>query len=288
VKADFDFHIHTSASDGSLSPCDVVRKVQEEHLRVIAITDHDTISGVGEALVAAQEFGIKVIAGVEMSVEFSPGTMHLCGYFIDVENKELAKGLEILAEGRVQRNPQIIKKLNEQGVQITIDEVTREAGKEHAGRPHIAQVLVKKGYVSKVKEAFDKFLAKGGSCYVERKRLLRRDAIRLIGNAGGLSVLAHPGELKLKDSEDYRTLFTELRKDGILGIEAFSSHHTEEENQFFQRLADELGMFVVGGSDFHGETKPTIQLGEFAETVSIDLDSLLQRMQHLRAKGGRH
>jgi len=254
MKQNFDFHIHTN---------------------------HDTVGGIEEAIRVGKEVDANVIPGVEVSIDFSPGTMHLCGYLIDINNKEFQEGLRFIQEARLNRNPQIIKKLNDLGMDITIEEVIKEAGGDQVGRPHFANVLVKKGYVKNAKEAFTKFLAKGASCYVDKKRLTKKQAINMIVNSGGLAVLAHPAQLKLNTEQEYRDLFKGLKELGVAGIEAYSSHHSEEENKMFKGMADELDLLVTGGSDFHGSTKPKIELGVFGKNVQIDLDRLLAKMQKL-------
>ena len=282
MKQDFDFHTHTNASDGSFSPTELIKRAKAEGIVTIAITDHDTVGGGEEAIEAGKAFGINVIPGVEISIDFSPGTMHLCGYFMDINNEEFQKRLRFVQKARLNRNPQIIKKLNDLGMDITLEEVTEEAGADQVGRPHFANVLLKKGYVKNTKEAFTRFLAKGASCYVDKKRLTKEQAINMIVNSGGLAAIAHPAQLKLNAEQEYRDLFKELKELGVAGIEAYSSHHSEGENSMFKRMADELDMLVTGGSDFHGETKPKVELGVFGENVQIDLEKLLSKMQKLK------
>ena len=284
IKQIFDFHVHTNASDGSFSPLTLVKKAKKEGMATIAITDHDTVGGVKEAVEAGQSLGVDVISGVELSIDFSPGTMHLCGYFIDIANERFQQGLQFVQEARLNRNPQIIRKLNDLGMNITISEVNKEAGGDQVGRPHFANVLLKKGYIVNTKEAFTKFLAKGASCYVDKKRLTKEQAINMIVNSGGLVVLAHPAQLKLNTEQEYRELFKELKELGVAGIEAYSSHHSEEENKEFKKMAEELDMLVTGGSDFHGETKPKVELGVFGQDVQIDLDKLLKKMKKITAE----
>ena len=284
MKHNFDLHCHTNASDGSLSPAELVQKAAEEGITTIAITDHDTVSGVREALAAGAKYGVRVIPGVEISIDFQPGTMHVCGYFIDIDNPELCRGLEFVQEARRNRNPQIIQKLNTLGLAITMEEVQAVAGPDQVGRPHFAKVLLQKGYVENAKEAFTKYLAKGMPGYVDKRRLPRDEAIRMIQTAGGVAVMAHPIQLALENWEAYRQLFLELKAAGLAGIEAFNSYQSEEENQKFYQLAQELDMIVTAGSDFHGETKPTVQLGEFGDVVPIEIEKLLAELQRERRR----
>lgn len=281
MRGKVDFHVHSNASDGSLSPREVVRKAGEEGLDVIAITDHDTTSGISDAVEAAEEFGVMVIPGVEISIDFQPGTNHLCGYFIDIENDELKDNLQFVQNARSNRNPMIVQKLNALGIDITMSEIVEQAGGDQIGRPHFAKVLVRKGYVKDTKEAFTKYLAKGAPCYMDKQRLSIKHAVKMIRNAGGVAVLAHPAELGFDTEKKYREYFRYAKDMGVGGIESYSSHHSKDQNAVFRRLADELQMFSTGGSDFHGETKPKIQLGVFGENVDIDTNELIETMKSL-------
>ena len=279
TKNTFDFHVHSNASDGSLSPRDVIRKASEEGLDVIAITDHDTTAGIGDAVEAEKEFGMTVIPGVEISIDFQPGTNHLCGYFIDTENDQLRSGLQFVQDARRNRNPIIVQKLNDLGIDITMPEIVEQAGGDQIGRPHFAKVLLKKGYVKDTQEAFDKYLAKGAPCYMDKQRLSLEHAVKMIKSAGGAAVLAHPAELRFNTEKEYRDYFQYAKDTGVEGVESYSSHHSAEQNAMFRQMADELQMFSTGGSDFHGETKPRIQLGVFGEHVEIDSNELMKRMK---------
>jgi predicted metal-dependent phosphoesterase TrpH len=262
MKENFDFHVHSNASDGSLSPRDLVRKARQEQVQVIALTDHDTTDGVEETISAGEQSVVTVVPGVEISIDYSPGTMHLCGYFIDVNNEELKEGLEFVQGARLSRNPQILERLNAMGIDITIAEVDRIAQGGQVGRPHMAEVMVQKGYVSNTKEAFTKSVA-------------------MIRSAGGIAVLAHPGELRLDGEQEYQDLFRYIRREGVEGVESYSSHHSNEQNTAFKQLADRFGLFSTGGSDFHGDTKPNVQLGVFGEQVEIDVKILLKTMNRM-------
>ena len=279
MKEKFDFHVHTTGSDGSLSPCDVVKKASEEGIEVIAITDHDTTAGIEEAVKAGVELGVTVIAGVEISIDFEPRTMHLCGYFIDIENEGLKNALRFVQEARLNRNPQIIEKLNQAGLDITMSEIEEAAHGKQIGRPHMAKVMLAKNYVKDIKEAFTKYLAKEARCYVDKKRLTLEKAVGIIKSANGVAVLAHPGEMPFETKEQYEKLFSYIKKTGVGGLESYSSHHSQDENVMFKQLADEAGLFSTGGSDFHGETKPDIELGVFAESSDIEINALIEKMK---------
>jgi 3',5'-nucleoside bisphosphate phosphatase len=278
MKQNFDLHSHSNTSDGSFSPTELVEYASKNNIMTLAVTDHDTVNGVDEAVEAGEKFGVTVIAGVEISIDFDPGTMHICGYNIDINNKNLNDKLGIVQHARKNRNNVIVEKLNAAGLDITLDEIKKVAGPDQVGRPHFARVMMEKGYVTSVQEAFDKYLAKGSPCYVDRVRLSINDAVEMIKGAGGKAVLAHPIQLKLESDEAYKSKFAELKDIGIEGVEAFSSYHNEEENQKFKAMADELDLMVTGGSDFHGKTKPHVNLGVFGENVAIDIDGLIKQL----------
>jgi predicted metal-dependent phosphoesterase TrpH len=253
-----------------------VEYASKNDITTLALTDHDTINGVDKAVKAGKKFGVTVIAGVEINIDFNPGTMHICGYNIDIGNKYLNDKLGIVQQARKNRKRVIVDKLNAAGVAVTLDEIKKVAGHDQVGRSHFARVMLEKGYVTTVQEAFDNYLAKGAPCYVDRVRLSIKDAVEMIKGAGGKAVLAHPIQLKLESDEAYKNKFAELKDLGIEGIEAYSSYHTEEENQKFKAMADELGLMVTGGSDFHGKTKPDVELGIFGENVAIKINELIK------------
>lgn len=278
MKQDFDLHTHTTYSDGSLTPAELIKMAFKEGIKLVAITDHDNINGVNEALEEGKKFGIKVIPGVEISIDYNPGTFHLCGYCIDVGNRILNERLKFVQNARKERNPKIVENLNKLGIDITMEEIVEEAGSEQVGRPHFAKVLVKRGYVKNLKEAFTKYLAKGCPGYVDKKRLKLAEAINVIEEAGGICVVAHPAQLSLNGSGEYKEFFSKIKDAGVKGVEAYSSHHSEEENLLFHSLANEVGMFVTGGSDFHGDMKENVKLGIFGDNVKIDKNELLAKL----------
>ncbi len=268
MSIEADLHIHTRASDGDLSPSDVVSRAISKGLKAIAITDHDTMSGVKEALKAAQHARIKVIPGVEISVEFEPGEFHMLGYFPfipDGMEDILEKGQQ---ESRARRNPKIIDRLNNLGMDITMEEVKEVAGSAQLGRPHIAQVLLSKGYVRSMREAFDRFLAKGRPAYVNREKLPPARAIELITSHGGIAVLAHPFTLELDDS-DLRDYVKGLSKKGLKGIETYYPEHTKGQVELYRNIARENGLVTTGGSDFHGKSKNQISIGDAGISMNI-------------------
>lgn len=257
-----DLHCHSTASDGTLAPRDVVRLAKESQLSAMALTDHDTIAGVADASDEAKKLGIDFLTGIEISCQHPrPGTMHLLGYGVDPRSEILSGMTEKLIAGRDGRNAQVVAALQQQGVAISTAEVEAVAGGDVLGRPHIAQVLVKKGYVSSIKQAFDKYLAQGGSAYFDKEQLTAAGAIQMIRAAGGVAVLAHPAQLRTENFAQLETAIKQLVDLGLGGIEVIHSDHNDTLIVELERFAGKYHLIPTGGSDFHGSRKPNIQLG---------------------------
>ncbi len=246
-----DLHTHSTASDGKLSPAELMRHARAVGIEVIALTDHDTLSGLEEASEEAAKSGIEFIPGVEISAENDPGTLHMLGYFIDPKDAELVETLLWLRGGRDDRNHIILTKLAELGCPLEWDEVAAYAGGESMGRPHIATAMVNRGYVATFKDAFDRYLGKGAAAYTEREKMTPEIAIERIRSAGGLAVLAHPQTLSLTDDE-LSDLLGRLTSQGLAGVEVYYYSHSEEETELYLNLAHRYGLIATGGSDFHG------------------------------------
>ncbi len=255
-----DLHLHTTHSDGSLSPADVLALAGKAGVTALAITDHDIVDGVPEAIEAGARLGIEVIPGVEISSRYGDGELHILGYFLDWKDAELNRRLANLRHSRHDRNPRIIEKLNELGLAVTYEEVRALAGTESVGRPHIARVLMNKGYVASVKEAFDRYLAEGAAAYVPRTLPAPAEAIAWIRAAHGVAVLAHPTWIK-ESAEGLYRLCDMLKGEGLGGIEVYYSTHTAQQTAEYLNIARRLDLLVTGGSDFHGVTKPDIDVG---------------------------
>lgn len=255
-----DLHLHTTHSDGSRPPADIVARAHQVHVRALAITDHDILTGIPEAAAAAKPLGIEIIPGVEISSRFDDDELHILGYFLDPTDPALLARLDALRRTRHRRNPQIVARLQGLGLSITYDEVRELAGTDAVGRPHIARVLMEKGYVQSAKEAFDRYLATGKAAYVARELPEPTEVIAWIREAGGVAVLAHPLWVK-RAGEALRTLCERLKDAGLGGIEVHYSTHTPQQTSAFLSLAKQLDLLVTGGSDFHGLTKPDIEVG---------------------------
>lgn len=273
-----DLHIHTTASDGSLTPSQVVCYAKEKGLKAIAITDHDTIEGNEEAIKEGKREGIEVVPGVEISVDYSPGSMHMLGYFITIEDIALKEKLFILQDSRADRNPKIVDKLNELGLALTYDEVVKESGGGQIGRPHIAQALMKKGYIKNIQEAFNKYLGKGAPAYIDKFRLSAKEAITMITNAGGVSVLAHPFTLNCKSSNELEVLVKKLVKQGLQGLEVYYAEHNQRQISSYLKLAKQYNVVITGGSDFHGKNMQGIDLGTGRGNLKVPY-SLLEKLR---------
>lgn len=269
-----DLHIHTTESDGTLTPSQVVRYAKEKGLKAIAITDHDTIHGNEEAIKEGISEGVEVIPGVEISVDYSPGTMHMLGYFITTEDPILNEKLTLLQDSRADRNPRIIEKLNKLGLSLTYDEVVQVSGGGQVGRPHMAQVLMKKGYTKSIKEAFDKYLGKGAPAYLDKFRLSAVEAITMITDAGGIPVLAHPFTLYCKSSDELDALVEKLVNQGLQGLEVYYSEHDERKTSSYKLLAKRYNLAITGGSDFHGKNMKGIDLGTGRGKLKIPYTAL--------------
>lgn len=252
-----DLHTHTTASDGLLPPAEVVRLAKQAGLAAVAVTDHDTVAGVAEAVLEGERLGIVVVPGVEISTEASGVDVHVLGYYTDNGNGAWLERLAGQRNIRNRRNEMIVSRLRELGIDIVMDDVAaaaRSAASKEGdrrkdasiGRPHIAEALIRKGAVADMKEAFDRYLASGAAAYVNPPRLHPAEAIRWIREAGGTSVIAHPG-LYGNDR-----LVEELLRSGAQGIEVYHSDHGEEEVRRYAALAERHGSIITGGSDFHG------------------------------------
>jgi predicted metal-dependent phosphoesterase TrpH len=239
----------------------VVEKAVAAGLTALALTDHDTVEGVDRAGVRAAELGLQLISGVELSVEWEPGAMHLVVLFLQPGAGPLRERLPVLQGGRDQRNLAMVGRLRDLGLDIEYKEVVGEAGGGSVGRPHIAAVLVRHGYVPDLAAAFDLYLAKGRVAYLDRLRLHPEEAITMAGEEGAVSVLAHPHTLGLNTSEEVRSTLGRLKEAGLKGMECYYPLYSPLEREGYVALARSYGLVPSGGSDYHGLYKPGIELG---------------------------
>ncbi|MBX3305141.1 MAG: PHP domain-containing protein [Nitrospira sp.] len=272
-----DLHLHTTHSDGSHTPSEVIGLAHQAGVTALAITDHDIMTGIAEAITAAEPCGIEVIPGVEVSSISGRSELHILGYFLDWHDSVLNERFKTLRDSRHRRNPKIIERLQSLGINITYEEVRALAGSDSVGRPHIARALMDKQVVSSAKEAFDRFLADGKPAYVPRDLPNPAEAIQWIKAAGGLAVLAHPTWVKLAD-RSLIELLRDLKSAGLDGVEVYYSTHAARQTREYLSLAQQLGLLVTGGSDFHGLTKPDIDVGIGKGTLHVPT-SLLTKMK---------
>jgi predicted metal-dependent phosphoesterase TrpH len=243
-----DLHIHTTASDGRLSPEEVVRVAAEQGLSVIAITDHDSLAGIEPALLAAEAVpSIRVIPGLEINTDIPDSEIHILGYFIDYQDKELKQALEKLRNSRKARALKMITRLGELGIDIEWNRVLELAAGASVGRPHIAQAMLERGYISSFREAFTKYIGRLGPAYVERERLSPQEAVKLVANARGLPVLAHPADI-----DNVEELVVNLKGVGLVGLEAYYDGYDQKLIDSLVHLAIKYRLITSGGSDFHG------------------------------------
>jgi predicted metal-dependent phosphoesterase TrpH len=266
-----DLHIHSTASDGKLTPQDVVLEAARRGLSFIALADHDNVDGIASAQATARAFPqLKVIPAVEISTDVPQGEVHVLGYFIDYNDPEFSAALERFKNSRLQRGQKMVAKLEKLGINIDWQRVVEIAGGSTIGRPHIAQAMMEKGYVKSFKEAFSEYLGHNRPAYVERDKMTPKEAVELIIKAEGLAVLAHP--LTLPDPE---ALTAELKGGGLVGLEAYYDGYTPEEIGRLLKLAEKHQLIVTGGSDYHGI--------EDTETAIGDVDLPIEAVEKLIA-----
>ncbi len=264
-----DLHSHTDQSDGSSSPASLVQEALDLNLEALGVTDHDTLAGYDLAEPIARGKGLEIVCGIELSTRLEiPGatgrapSVHLLGYFAKTPPTQSFRDWLInWQNSRRERNLKLIKRLNELGVDIQLEEV-QKIGRNLTGRPHFAKVLIAKGYVSTTQEAFDKYLAETAAAGVEREECSLVEGVRMIREAGGTPVLAHPYRMPFgREEQPMSDLLVDLIANGLLGIEVFYSEHTPEDRELYLKLARELNLIATGGSDYHGVNKPGIHLG---------------------------
>lgn len=284
-----DLHSHSVVSDGSEPPAEVVRLAADAGLHAIALTDHDVLAGLEDAHKAAARYEVELIPGVELSLDWSTladdadqrGGMHLVVLWLDDEPGPLQDRLADLRMGRDDRNRTILERLSQLGFDVPMDEVMARAGAGSVGRPHIAGVMVDRGYVPDVASAFDLYLAHGAPAYVPRSRLTPETAIRLSRESGGVPILAHPHTLGYERDNDLERVVGHLRELGLVGLESHHSAVEPDRRRLLRRLAARLGLLPSGGSDFHGSYKPGILIGVGCGDLEVP-DEFLEGLREQR------
>ncbi len=268
-----DLHTHSRASDGSLTPAELVRLAKSLNISTLSLTDHDTIDGVAEAVTAGEREGLDVIPGIELSVNHEIGSLHLLGYGIDINCLPFLQTVNHLKNSRTTRNVRILARLEELGYPVSAEAVTGLAGPGTVGRGHIAMAMVEAGYFSSAENAFKALLNRGAPAYIDRYRLSLGEAVDLIHRAGGAAVWAHPG-LHGADLPVMLRLLPGWVERGLDGLESDYSQHPTAFRDEMRRVAAENGLIFTGGSDFHGALKPNIRLGQGPEGRDIALECL--------------
>ncbi len=255
-----DLHVHSTCSDGSFSPEEVVDLAHDKGLKAIALTDHDTFSGIERAKNRACEVGLELIPGCELACDYKDGEIHIVGLFLDIQDQHMKKILEEMNEEREARNRKMALRFADYGIMVDYDEMIEIYKGAVITRANFADYIVKKGYVNTKKEVFRNYLADNKPCYIPRVKIDAVKGIEIIRHNGGLAVLAHPLLYK-KDDQELRDMMKALKTAGISAVEAIYSTHKEKDQIYVKELADEMGLLISGGSDFHGANKPDIDLG---------------------------
>ena len=256
-----DLHLHTTFSDGRLTPTQLVELCADRGIRYAAVTDHDSTEGIGEALEAARRFrDLEIIVGVELSTDVQDSEIHLLGYFVDHEDDELQGTLSAFRDGREGRARKMVERLDEMGLPVSWERVEELSGGGAIGRPHIAQAMVEAGYIEYPKDAFDRYLGRNGPAYVERARLTPAEAVRMVVSNGAVPVMAHPTfSVPRMDDEgvaELRRILVELRGEGLAGMEVYYGVYEPDVVALLKSMADELGLIPCGGSDYHASGNP--------------------------------
>ena len=277
-----DMHVHSSASDGTFSPSALLAEAKKAGLCAMALTDHDTMDGIAEAVAAAEDLGIELVPGVEFSTEYKDCEIHVLGYYLSEEYPPLRAKLEEFRDFRSTRNVRMVERLQEEGFSITMEDLTRRAPDSVLTRAHIARFLCETGQVPDIKTVFSEYIGEHCRCYIVRPKISPKEAVILIREAGGLAVLAHPVLYKLSEG-DLKQMIQEMKEAGMCGIEAVYSENSKEDEIYFRQMADSFGLLVTGGSDFHGTNKPDIKLSVGKGDLKITYD-MLSALKDLRNK----
>ena len=266
-----DSHIHTTHSDGYFTPVEVINKAKESNIDIISITDHDNLSAIAEATLEGKKLGIEVIPGVEISSDVRDKEIHILGYFIEPDNKELERYLTFFREERIKRAIRIVNRLNTLGFPLSINDVMDKAQSSAVGRPHIAQAMLERGFINSYFEAFNKYIGNGCPAYEKKVHLSPQSAFKIINDAGGLSFIAHPGYMP-------EILLKELIEAGVDGIEVIHPSHSPQQINFYRGIVNEYFLLESGGSDFHGgKREDGNNLGRYYANVSI-IDAMRKRL----------
>lgn len=271
MNCKIDLHTHTNHSDGYYSPIELIQLVKKAGIDVVSITDHDNLAAIHEAASIGKDFGVDVIPGLEVSSDIGDREVHILGYFVDPDNRELERYLKFFREERLKRAIRIVNKLKALGFSISIEDVLEQAKDSAIGRPHIAQAMLEKGLTSNYYEAFNKYIGNNCPAYEKKVHISPQSVVKIIGDAGGLSFIAHPGNMP-------ETLLKELIEEGIDGIEVIHPSHSPHLVKFYKGIVNEYFLLESGGSDFHGgKREDETNLGKYFTNLTA-LDAMRTRL----------
>ncbi|MBN2157772.1 MAG: PHP domain-containing protein [Spirochaetes bacterium] len=277
-----DLHTHTTASDGIFSPSKLIDFAARNGVVALAVTDHDTVDGIPEAVEHARSVGFRLYPGVEFSIDYDAGSFHLIGLNIDYTDAEIRKTVRELADHRNRRAYRIIDELKKHDIDIPIGEVLAEASGGAVGRPHIARVMVSRGYGANLRDIFANYLVKGKPGYVKKIRIGLEEAVNLIKRCGGIPVIAHPVSLECADMREFETLLKGFIAAGVEGIEVYAGMHSPEMAREYLSIAEKYRLLVTGGSDFHGDKDETI--GNYQKDCPIPFEIYRKLEEYIRNK----
>jgi predicted metal-dependent phosphoesterase TrpH len=278
-----DLHLHSTASDGTVPPREVVRLAKEARLDAMALTDHDTFDGVEEALDEGARRGIRVVPGVELSLPHA-GTFHMIALGVDPANAAIRGVADLLREGRGPRNAEIVRVLNGLGFDLTLEDVEREAPGGVVARPHIARVMVKRGWARSFQDAFDQWLGKGRPAYVDRARVSVAAAVAATRAAGGATIVCHPYTLLLGDDAAFVAFLRDCGEAGVDAVEVRTGRATAADERRWEAIAAAAGMLPSGGSDFHGDNKPDLRIGSGKGRLHVPMEWLEALLDRARSR----
>lgn len=277
-----DLHTHSTASDGSMTPAELVRHAKASGMEAIALSDHDSVDGVKEAVSEGRRIGLEVVPSIEFSVESATET-HILGYYIDIENQHMLDAFSKIRKARMERNYEYSEKLGKLGFDVSVEEAAALASGGIIARAHFAKVMVAKGYAVSVKQAFDDYLSNGKPAYSSKQAITASEAVDIITKAGGVAYVAHLHLIR-KSIDGLRTFLSELKEAGLTGIEGYYTDYTPELQHDYQALANELGLGISGGTDFHGAMKPHISIGKGLGSMNIPYSVLADIKERLKSK----
>jgi hypothetical protein len=272
-----DLHSHSIFSDGTNTPEELVALAEQGGLSALALTDHDTTDGLPRFMAAAAGTSVQAVSGIELSAEFGETTLHILGYLFDPASDALQSALAWVREGRMERNAQILEKLNRLGYNLTYDDIRKHSSDDLIGRPHFAAALMEKGHFKRKDKIFQQLLGKGKAAYVDRRRLSPEACVELICKAGGIAVIAHPGQMKLT-SRALRRLVKKLKEHGLGGLEVWHPTQQEYQSASYLRICEDFDLAATGGSDFHGKLTPDLTLGRGFGNLDVS-DHILEQLK---------